>query len=352
VKLYRKLSFWAIGIILILTLIFLIARIITESKVELEEATATPESVLLVQPTRLILPTNTATVTASPTHTEAAIVGLLPTPKRLNTIYAATQTQIAEDSFIPDSLNELKYQDFIIMPPDVISNIRKIFAQGETLGHDPHVFSRVGDSTIEYPVFLTNFDTDKYNLGDYDYLQNVIDYYAGSFDHRSLSVRRGLHTWSVLDPMWAGSPCEAGEHMLECEIRLYNPSIIFVRLGSNDAGIPNMTEASLREIVAYIIEQGVVPILGTKADRIEGSNSTNEAIQQMAKDFKVPLWDFDAVASTLPNKGLGSDFVHPTFFFPYDWTQERGFTAGHGLHNLSALIMLDAVWQVLMEQKR
>lgn len=346
-KQYRKQVLGFAGIIVILIIILLLARTITESKDE-DIAQVTVESVILVQPTLMVLPpaTNTPTSTPSPTNAPA----ILPTPKRLNAILAATQTRIAYEASLPNSLNDLSYNNFIIMPPDVVANMRDIFTYGESLGRDPQAFTRVGDSTIEYPVFLTNFDNEKYDLGDYDYLQEVIDFYAGSFDHKSMAVRRGLHTWSVLDPMWAGFPCDAGEHMLECEFRLHNPSIIFIRIGSNDAGIPNMTENSIREIVAYSIEQGVVPILGTKADRIEGSNSTNEAIRQMADDFKVPLWDWDAVASTLPNKGLGRDSVHLTFFFNYDWQQERGFTTGHGLHNLSGLIMLDAVWKTLVEQ--
>lgn len=341
---YRKYIGSVIAISLILG--FLLVYPITKSKDTNEQANAS--GLILVQPTLLVLSAMSPTATPIPTNT--AIAGVLPTSKHVERSYAPTQTQIALESVIPNSLNELSYNDFVIMPPDVRTHIREIFADGKKLGRDPHVFTRVGDSTIEYPVFLTNFDTDKYNLGDYSYLQEVIDYYAGSFDHRSMAVRRGLHTWSVFDPMWATSPCESGEDMLACEFRLDNPSILFIRLGSNDAGIPKMTDESIRDIVAYSIEQGVIPILGTKADRIEGSNSTNDAIRQIAKDYAVPLWDFDVLASTLPDKGIGSDRVHLTFFFPYDWEQKGGFTTGHGLNNLSALIMLDAVWHVLTEQ--
>lgn len=347
-KQYHKQAIWGIGIAVILILLLLIAQTITQSLGE--SPSPTPVVVVQIMPTAL--PTSKASATSSPTATLEPVRGILPTPMTIEAVYAATQTQTAYEEMIPHTINELAYNDFIIMPPRVIVNVREIFEHGQSLGRDSQTFTRIGDSTIEYPVFFTGFDKDNYNLGDYDYLENVIDFYKGSFDHRSVSVKRGLHTWSVLDPMWVGGLCETGEHMLACEFRLHNPSIIFVRLGSNDKGLPDLTDESLREIVAYSIEQGVIPILGTKADRFEGAeNTTNQSIRQIAEDFDVPLWDFDLLSSTLPNRGLGGDSVHLTFFYSYNWRQEQGFTTGYGLHNLTGLIVLDAVWKVIdMEQ--
>jgi hypothetical protein len=346
VKQYRKLVIWSMGIGVILILL-LVVRIVIESKSE--APLETPQAVLQIMPTAIDFPIETPS--PSPIDRAATLMGILPTPITLKVLYAATQTQIASEEMIPHTINDLSYDEFIIMPPNVLANMHALFAKGQDLGRDPHAFTRIGDSTIEYPIFLTGFENNDYNLGEYEYLQDVIHFYNGSFDHRSMAVRRGLHTWAVLDPMWAGSPCQTGEHMLACEMRLKNPSIVFIRLGSNDAGIPDMTAKSLREIVAYCIEQGIIPILGTKADRFEGvGNTTNQVIRQIAEDFEVPLWDFDLVANTLPNHGLGKDHVHLTFFFPYDWQLEDGFETGHGLHNLSALIMLDAAWKVIVEQ--
>jgi hypothetical protein len=162
-----------------------------------------------------------------------------------------------------------------------------------------------------------------------------------------VAVRRGLHSWSVLDPMWADAPCEAGENMLDCEIRLHNPSIFIIRLGSNDSGADDLLEESFRGIIEGCIEQGVIPVLGTKADRFEGSNATNELLRSLAAEYRLPLWDFDIVAGTLENRGVGSDGVHLTTFPAYDWRLPEAFTTGHGLHNLTGLIMLDAIRQVL-----
>lgn len=248
---------------------------------------------------------------------------------------------------MPMQVNGLSFTEFAILPPEVATRIQRIFRKGQRLGRNPQAFSRMGDSTIERPNFFYRFDEGEYNLGFYRYLQPTIDYYAGSFGHDSVAVMRGLHSWSVLDPMWASFPCETGENMLDCEIRLHNPSIFFIRLGSNDRGASDLLEESLRGIVERCIEEGIIPVLGTKADRFEGSNATNEFIRALADEYDVPLWDFDLVAGTLENRGLGRDNVHLSGFPAFDWRLPEAYTTGHGLHNLTGLIMLDAIWQVL-----
>jgi hypothetical protein len=177
-------------------------------------------------------------------------------------------------------------------------------------------------------------------------LQDVVSFYNGSFSRES-AVRRGLHTWAVLDPMWAGGACQPGETMLECEFRVQNPSVLIIHLGSNDAGIPDATNRNFREIVEFCMTNGVIPILGTKADRHEGSNINNEMIRQLAYEYNLPLWDFDTVAATIPGKGLAEDGVHMTSFFAHDWNSSEAFARGYGLMNLTALIALDKVWRAV-----
>lgn len=247
----------------------------------------------------------------------------------------------------PTTLNGVAYDEFILLPFDVTTNIQHIYAAGQRLGRNPTVFTRLGDSIIEYPIFLTRFDIGPYNLGEYTYLQRVIDAYAGSFDHDSVAVVRGLHSWSVFDPMWANNNlCLVGEHMLACEFRRENPSLIFVRLGRNDRGSPEMIITSFRQIIEYCIANGVIPILETQADRLDSPNNT--IIRALAAEYAVPLWDFNRLAGTLPGYGLDVDGIHLTAFFSHDWTQPQGFTTGHGLHNLGALIVLDEIHQVVV----
>lgn len=248
---------------------------------------------------------------------------------------------------LPEAVNGVPLSDLIVMPPETRRHVREIYAQGQSLGRNPRAFSKLGDSTIENPHFMDRFDTGTYNLGDYVGLQGVIDHFSGSFARYSIAVRRGLHSWSVFDPIWAVDPaCTASENVLECEIRVHNPSMIFIRLGSNDVGVPDSFERNLSRAVEYALENGVIPLLGTKADRHEGSsNINNEIIRRVAARYNVPLWDFDLVAGTIPGRGLTTDNVHMTTFFAHDYTQPEAFRRGYGVHNLLALIMLDTVWR-------
>lgn len=288
-------------------------------------ATATP-----------VPPTPTATPQPSGADEPTGPAGPPPTP--------------SETPVPPTTVNGIAIDQFVIMPPAVQDNMRKIYAAGQALGRDPHAFSKLGDSTIENPHFLMRFDSGPYNLANYAYLQAVIDFYHGSFGRDSLAVRRGLHSWTALNPTWADeTQCQPNEGPLACEIRVHNPSLIFVRLGSNDVGVPDTFRQSLRAIIDYCVQNGVIPIIGTKADRHEGEgNINNDIMRELAAKNNVPLWDFDLVAGTLPNRGIDpEDGTHMTFFYAHDYSLPEAFTRGHAVHNLTALIMLDRVWAAL-----
>jgi hypothetical protein len=102
----------------------------------------------------------------------------------------------------------------------------------------------------------------------------------------------------------------------------------------------------MRRLVTYATENGVIPILITKADRYEGEeNRNNLLIRQIAVDYQVPLLDFDLVASTLPNRGLGEDGVHLTSSVAGNFRLPEALEIGYGTHNLLVLLGLHALWQ-------
>jgi len=274
---------------------------------------------------------------------------VLATPVTPSATPTMTLTPVPPTPMPPSTVNGLSFDQFLIMDDAVRAHIREIYAVGQSLGRNPRAFSKIGDSTIENPFFMDRFDSAPFNLGDYAYLQSVIGYYQGSFARNSVAVRVGLHSWSVLDPMWADPyTCNGGEHLLACEIRLHNPSIMFIRLGSNDAGVPNLVDRNLRAIVDFCILNGIIPIIGTKADRFDGANNTNnEIIRQIADDFQILLWDFDLLAATIPGRGLLGDQVHMTTFYAHDWTLPGALQTGHGVHSLTGLMALDAVMDAL-----
>jgi hypothetical protein len=248
----------------------------------------------------------------------------------------------------PDRVNDLPFDSFLIMDDAVIEHMHEIFAQGRSLGRNPQAFSKAGDSTIESPYFLGRFDGIPYNLGNYTYLQTVIDHFKGSYGRESLAVRIGQHSWTLLNPAWADKKqCQAAESPLACEFRLNNASVLILRLGANDAGVPKLFEKNMRAVVEYAIAQGVIPVLSTKPDQRKGTEQINDILRKIAADYQIPLWDFARVSETLPGRGLGPDGVHLTGFYQHDYTLPQAFQRGHSVQNLTALIVLDEIWQVL-----
>lgn len=303
--------------------------------------TASPTAAAVAQSTSTATPLPpTASATLPPPATPTPIPTTRPGPT--DTPTATPQPTATATSLPPIFINGLPPESFILMPPETVANVQAIFARGQALGRDPYTFSKLGDSVALTSHYLTKFDEDRYNLGsDYAYLQPAIDHYAGSFARYGVAIRVGLHAWSVFDPLWANKEwCEPNEDMLTCEFRLNNPSVLLIRLGSNDNG-PGFG-VNLRKVVEFSIENGVIPILGTKADRFEGEgNENNLAIRAIAEEYQVPLFDFDLVAGTLPGRGLGSDDdVHLTITDANDYTLPQNFQRGYPVHDLVILMTL------------
>ncbi|MEO8395471.1 MAG: SH3 domain-containing protein, partial [Chloroflexota bacterium] len=62
--------------------------------------------------------------------------------------------------------------------PAVVDHIRQVYANGQRLGNHANVFAKIGDSITESILTLNPIGDGLYNLGDYAYLQAVIDFYT------------------------------------------------------------------------------------------------------------------------------------------------------------------------------
>jgi hypothetical protein len=248
---------------------------------------------------------------------------------------------------IPVLVNGVPVESIVVLPEPVKRAMSVVFYEGQAVGRIPNHFSKIGDSLIATPSSMTLFDSGPYDLGDYTYLQPVIDYFDGSFARYGVGIKPGLRSWAVFDPDWAAPNwCGPEEGVLACEIRLHNPAVILVFIGSNDNSEAEIYVENMRRLVEYATTNGVIPILVTKADRYEGSgNRNNNILRQIAADFQVPLVDFDLVAETLPNRGLGEDNVHLKSSVEGNYTMPQALETGYGTHNLVILLGLYAVWQ-------
>lgn len=232
--------------------------------------------------------------------------------------------------------------------PVVTDTAREIYQRGIEMGNNPNAFAKVGDCQNVHSYFLGIFDKpDEYELGDdYAYLQTTIDHFSGSFERGSEAVDNGFNVASVLSPLWSDpNQCDVGENPNECENRLHNPSIAIISMETWWSGEDSqLYEDYLSEIVEYWINEGVVPILATKADNVEGDHGINRAIANVARRYDVPLWNFWLAVQDLPNGGLTEDGFHLTFARNFFNDPER-LKAGWVMRNLTALQALNAVWR-------
>jgi hypothetical protein len=248
-------------------------------------------------------------------------------------------------------VNGVPVEYFAVLPADVRQNVRAIYARGQELGRDPHAFSKLGDSISLTSHYLARFDQNKYSLGIYHDLQPAIDFYRDSFERFGVALRIGLHAWTAFKPGLADpEKCESKEHMVECEFRLHNPSVLLVRLGTNDVAPGDAFERAMRHTIEYSIANGIIPVLGTKSDRFEGDDRHNPTIRALADEYNIPLWDFDLVAGTLPDRGLGGDSVHLTMYGLNDYRDPKTLMFGYPLSDLTALFVLDDIRQVISEE--
>lgn len=299
-------------------------------------------------------PTNppTATPTSQPTQT--------PTPTSQPTNEPTTQPTIQPPNTptptptpIPHAaqINGMPKEEFLILPTAVQQNIRAIYAAGQERGRNPNAFAKLGDSNAATADFLMRFDQRQFDFADYAHLQATIDQYKGSFVRFGAALRVGLHATSVFRlELVSEERCLPDEHMIACEFRLHNPSLLLISLGSNDQS--DQFAARMERIIGYSIENGVIPVLITKADRHEGpDNRNNNDLRRLAAQFNVPLLDFDHLADTLPNRGLGRDGVHLTHYGPFSYANPEAFTFGYPVLNLATLMMLAEIQAILQEEE-
>jgi len=280
-----------------------------------QEYTLTPTDLMVIE-----------TPAVSPT------AGDIPTP---------TQPQPSPTPIVETRLPPEQWREWPVVP-ELTGREVAIYQRGMSLGNDPTHFSKVGDCQAIKDVLMGIYDQpDRYNLTDSQaYLQETVDNFSGSFDRDGQAVRGGFNAAAVLSPMWADpEACNPGETPMECEYRIHKPSIVIISLEVWWEGrTVERYEEYMREIIEFYIDNGVVPILSTKADNVEGDHRINLATAQLAYEYHIPLWNFWLAVQPLPHHGIDPD--RDGFHISYEAWTVRSFTA---------LQALDAVWRGVRE---
>jgi hypothetical protein len=219
----------------------------------------------------------------------------------------------------------------------VPENAREIYLRGQELGNDPHAFSIFGDCQSEPDVFMGVYETDPdlYNALPAD-LQQTVDWFRGSFNRLSPTVRPGTTTAALLWTLWHQNQftCTGLETPLQCELRIHKPSFVIIQVGTH---YETRNKAYMGLILDQLIAAGVVPILSTKADNREHDDHVDAEYAQLAVQYNIPVWNFWATVEGLPNRGLYTRSDAPLQGDLYLTDQAVA------IHRLTALQALDAV---------
>jgi hypothetical protein len=282
----------------------------------------------------------------TPVPSAAAVMTSL-TPTSSPTI-VPTETQAPPASSTADTrLPPERWQEWPVIPERVSARTSAIYQRGQELGNNPAAFSKIGDCESTPTWFLGAFDgkPSDYSLGKYADLQAVIEAFHGSYGRTSLAAGRGFSSANALASLWADrTACEANETPLACELRVNRPAFALIMLGTNDVYHQDTFESNMRILLDSLIQKGVVPILATKADNLEGDQAINATIARLAYEYDLPLWNFWLAVQPLPAHGLQPDGSHLTWAGPYFDDPVR-MKAAWPWRNLTGLQVLDEVWR-------
>ncbi|MBN2388650.1 MAG: hypothetical protein JXB85_16655 [Anaerolineales bacterium] len=225
--------------------------------------------------------------------------------------------------------------------PVVAAGVSEIYALGQRLGNDPHAFSVFGDCQSESEAFWGVYDSDPGAVAALpEHLQETAGWFAGSFDRDSPTVRGGTTAGALLWNEWHQGMygCSFAESPVACELRLHNPSFVFIHVGTHYES-RNITY--LRQIIDQLLAEGVVPILVAKADNRELDERVNRDYALLAEEYDLPLWNFWAAVQSLPNGGLytrGDRPLQGDIYLTDEALQLQRFTG---------LQALDTVWRAV-----
>ncbi len=249
-----------------------------------------------------------------------------PTPIILRTL-TPTATGLPEATSVhPDGWKTLP------VLPTVDSSIREIYEYGQSLGNDPHAFSIFGDCQSRPDAFYGVFETDPSLVASLSpELQETVNNFQSSFNRESPTSQDGTTPGALLWTQWHRGEygCSFAETPVEC--------FVIIQIGTH---FESRNTEYLRKVILQLMDAGVVPILATKADNREKDERINRDMSMLAAEYDLPLWNFWAAVSELPNRGLYTRKDRP-LQGPIYLTDEAAV-----IHRMTGLEALNAVWRV------
>jgi len=288
------------------------------------------------QPTPLPAPSATSTFT-HPIPTPGQAVSTAGRQTVTPEASATDSGMPATESITSTPIDEA-WESLPILPnPD--NHVRAIYKKGQSLGNDPHAFSIFGDCQARPADFFGVFETDANTIESLSpELRETVMQFNGSFNRESPTAQDGTTPGALLWSQWHRGlfGCSFSETPVECELRIHRPSFVLIQIGTH---FESRNTEYLRRIINQLLDNGVVPILATKADNRELDNRVNRDMALLADEFDLPLWNFWASLSDLPNRGL----------YVMEGREDQGAVylneAAQQIHRLTGLEALNIVWR-------
>lgn len=292
----------------------------------------------------------TATITPTPTvalpEPEVEIIydpTLTPSPTISPSITPASPEAITTPTAQRIELDPADWKDWPVIPI-VDSSLQRIYQRGLSLGNDPHAFSIFGDCQTRPADFFGVFETDPTTLLFLSpELRETVENFKGSFNRDSSTTQDGTTPGALLWTQWHRGEygCNFTETPVECELRTHRPSFVIIQVGTH---FESRNTEYLRKVILQLMDEGVVPILATKADNREKDERINRDMAMLASEYDLPLWNFWAAVSDLPNRGLYTRSDRPLQGDIY-LTDEAEI-----IHRTTGLEALDAVWRAMTKK--
>jgi len=230
-----------------------------------------------------------------------------------------------------------------VIPETIDASLQNVYERGLELGNNPHAFSIFGDCQSRPADFFGVFETDASLIENLSpELREVVDNFGGSFNRESPTAQDGTTPGSLLWNQWHRGEygCTFAETPVQCELRIHRPSFVLIQVGTH---FESRNTEYLRKVILQLLDAGVVPILATKADNREKDERINRDMAMLASEYDLPLWNFWAMVSDLPNRGLYTRDDRPLqgdIYLTED-ALER--------HRMTGLAVLNLVWRAVTD---
>lgn len=264
-----------------------------------------------------------------------------------------------------------QWEELPVVPalgPVVAGHVEKIGARGTSLGNQPGVFAKIGDSITASPSFLQALACRRPQLGAWSELRGTVGFFgettvprgaeeaqceiSNSYSRAGVAAVPGWRAVNALAPLESPPEC-LGLPAVSCELQLLHPSVALIMFGTNDLTDFSAVQfrRDLARVARIVAGAGTIPVISTIPPRARWPYSQrvarfNAEIAALAENRALPLWNYwrEMVEPGVPNQGLGEDGVHPSALCPpctaIDF-RPAGLDQGYALRNLGALLVLD-----------